>query len=293
MKTVLVAGATGTLGPEVVRSLNEQGYRVRVLTRLARRADRLPVRPDEVIVGDALQPQTLRDAVRGVDALVSCVGAPVSFSLADRRGYLDVDIRANGHLIDAARHAGVRRFVYVAVHTQAGYADTAYIRAHEAVIDLLQRSGLGFGVVRPTGIFPIFVPLLAMARLGLMSIPGDGRARTNPVHPTDVAAACVEALGAASGTARSVGGPDVLSRDELALMACEVVGRRARVVHVPKRMLTSVATVLAPVHPRLSQFVDFAAHVFTSECVAPSVGRLRLRDYLVEVVRNSNGRSSR
>jgi nucleoside-diphosphate-sugar epimerase len=115
-------------------------------------------------------------------------------------------------------------------------------------------------------------------------IPGDGRAKTNPVHARDVACACVNALTAASGDSISVGGPDVMTRDDIARMACEAVGRRARIVHVPAAVLGFSSAVLGPVHPRASQLLEFAARVFTSDCVAPAVGRHRLADYFAAVV---------
>lgn len=283
--TVLVAGATGTLGPEVVRELHARGFRVRVLTRSRDRAERLLPYVDEISVGDALQPDMLAPALEGVQMVISCVGAPIDFSLAHRRGYLDVDTLANGNLIEAARRAGATRFVYVAVHTQSGYAETAYIRAHEIVVDHLRRSSLEFAVVRPTGIFPIFAPMVEMARRGLVWFPGDGRARTNPVHPADVARACVDALIVPSGTSISVGGPDVLTREQIGLLAFEAVGVSPRIMHVPERLLLGSAALLRPLHPRLGQFLEFAVRVFTNECVAPCVGQHRMADYFAEVAR--------
>ena len=284
METVLVAGATGTVGTEVVRILQARGLRVRVLTRSHAHAESLRRSGHDAVVGDALRPDAAARCVRGIEAMISCVGAPIAFSLEHRRGYMAVDTTANTNLIEAARRAGLRRFVYVAVHTQSGYAQTTYIRAHETVVQRLGWSGLEFAVVRPTGIFPIFAPLVEMARQGLVWFPGDGRAKTNPVHPCDVAQACVDALGARSGTSISVGGPDVLTRQEIALLAFEAIGRRPRVMHVPEWVLLGAGRVLSPVHPRLSEFLEFGVRVFTNECVAPCLGRHRLRDYFAEIV---------
>jgi uncharacterized protein YbjT (DUF2867 family) len=246
-----------------------------------------PLRPylQEVAVGDALEPSTLGRAVDGVQMVISCVGAPIEFSLKHRRGYLDVDVHANVNLIEAARRAGVTRFVYVAVHTQSGYAQTSYIRAHETVVRCLERSGLKFAVVRPTGIFPIFEPFVEMARRGLLWFPGNGTAKTNPVHPADVALACVEGLTVPDGTSTSVGGPDILTREEIARMACEATDRSPRILHVPERVLVASSVLLRPMHPRVSELLEFAVRVFTTDCVAPRAGRHRLVDYFAQVAR--------
>jgi uncharacterized protein YbjT (DUF2867 family) len=170
MQTVLVAGATGILGREVARVLHEKGHRVKTFSRNPARARALSRVADEIATGDATKPESLKGVLDGVEAVISCLGAPVRFTVGDRR------------------------FVYVSVHMQPDYAQTAYIRAHEEVISELSKSGISFGVVRPTGIFPIFDPFLVMARRGVAWIPGNGGALTNPVHPLDIAEACVEVL---------------------------------------------------------------------------------------------------
>ena len=146
------------------------------------------------MLGDATRPDTLRGAFDGVDAVISCLGAPMAFTTGDRRSFRDLDTVANLNLIRAARAAGVRRFVYVSLLVRPAWSDTVYARAHEEVVEQLTGSGLSYGVVRPTGMFPIFDPFLAMARRGIAWIPGDGQAQTNPVHPHEVAEACLSVL---------------------------------------------------------------------------------------------------
>lgn len=281
-RVILVAGATGVLGREVVALLKAQGHRVRVLSRSADRGRAIAL-ADEVAVGDAMQPSTIGDACRQASAIVSCVGASVAFNLAARRSYLAVDPVANGHLIDAAVAAGVQRFVYVGVHPGDGYARTAYLRAHELAADRLRASGIPFAVVQPTGLFPVFDAFLDMARRGFCLFPGDGRARSNPVHPADVAARCVEVLASPSGTVTSIGGPDVLTRQEIVELAFRAVSIKPRIAHVPPGVFFGVSRVLHPLHPRLGELIDFVTRAFTTDSVAPAGGRRRLEDYFAEV----------
>ena len=181
--TVLVAGATGMLGREVVALLVADGYRVKTLSRDPVRAQELAGIADEVVLGDATDPATLVGAMDGVDSVVSCLGAPMAFVASDRRSFRKVDTVANLNLLHAAKQAEVRRFVYVSLLLCPSWADTAYARAHESVVQGLRHSGISYAVVRPTGMFPIFEPFVPMARRGLVCIPGNGQARTNPVHP--------------------------------------------------------------------------------------------------------------
>jgi uncharacterized protein YbjT (DUF2867 family) len=279
---VLVAGATGTVGRELTRFLSARGDHVVAFSRDPARATALRGVADDVRTGDALRPGDLAGLLDGIDAVASCLGGRVDLGWGQRRGYRTLDTVANRNLLSAACAAGVRRFVYLAVHTEHGYAGTSYVRAHEDFARELFGSGLSAGVVRATGIFPSFAPLLAMARRGRVWLPGDGRARTNPVHAVDVAEACAAVL---HGDRRelSIGGPDIITRDELARMPFQVLDREPRLVHLPRLFALAGAAALRPLHPRLAQLLDFAARVFTSDCVAPPLGRRRLVDYFGEL----------
>jgi uncharacterized protein YbjT (DUF2867 family) len=282
MQTVLVAGATGILGREVARVLHEKGHRVKTFTRNPARARALSRVADEIATGDATKPESLKGVLDGVEAVISCLGAPVLFTVGDRRSFREVDTVANLNLLRAAQEAGVRRFVYVSVHMQPDYAQTAYIRAHEEVISELSKSGISFGVVCPTDIFPIFDPFLVMARRGVAWIPGNGGALTNPVHPLDVAEACVEVLTLGHGVCVSVGGPDIISREEIVRMAFEALGKESRILHLPRLMLLAFATLLRPLHPHFGEVLEFATRAFTSEFIAPARGRRRLVEYFAQ-----------
>jgi uncharacterized protein YbjT (DUF2867 family) len=286
MQKILVAGATGIVGREVIKLLREKGYKVKTFSANPERAEALGGIVDEIAIGDATEAKSLGGVFAGVDAVISCLGAPVSFAGADRRSFREVDTIGNRNLIKAATKAGVRRFVYVSIHVQDGYADTAYIKAHEAVIDELRRSGISFGVVRPTGIFPIFNPLLNMARKGLICFAGAGSALTNPVHPIEVAETCVEMLRLGNDVSISVGGPDVLTREEISELAFEAIGKKPRILHIPRAIILFASVLLKPFHPRFSEIFEFAAKVFTSECVAPKRGNRRLADYFAITAKN-------
>src|SRR3712207_4723668 len=142
MHTVLVAGATGILGREVARALHGKGHRVKTFSRNPARARALGTVADEIATGDATNPESLKGVLDGVEAVVSCLGAPLRFTVGDRRGFREVDTVANLNLLEAAKEAGVRRFVYVSVHVQPDYARSAYIRAHEEVVSELSKPGI-------------------------------------------------------------------------------------------------------------------------------------------------------
>jgi uncharacterized protein YbjT (DUF2867 family) len=215
----------------------------------------------------------------GIDVVVSCLGASVSVEMRDRRPFSAVDTVANSNLLSLAISANVKRFVYVSAHVEPGYANTRYVAAHEAFVAKLRASGMPATVVRPTGLFTAFRALLPMAAQGRMVVIGDGLSRTNPIHPADVAAACFGVL-ADGPPDLPVGGPDVLSRAEIARAAFSAVHVPPKLTHVAPWLFRSSARAVRLVNPRLGELLDFAAHVAVVDAIAPKVGKERLDDYL-------------
>ena len=281
MARILVAGATGRLGRWVVRELGARGHAVRAMARDPARLDALGLAPDEAVRADLADPASLAAACAGVDAVVSCAGASMALGPADRRAYASVDLAGNRALLDAARAAGVRRFVYVSVALAPGLRETAYVDAHERFVEALRASGMPHAVVRPTGFFSTFAELVPMARRGPLPLIGDGRARTNPVHEADVAVACADAL-EGSGAEIVLGGPEVLTRREIDEAAFRAVGRAPRMVRVPAGVFRAMAWAARPVHPRMAALLEFGAAAGVVDCIAPARGTRTLADYLAE-----------
>ena len=276
---VLVAGATGAIGSEVVRALQARGMRVRALVR---EPARLTTEPEEIFVGNLLNPRTLEGVCRDVAAVVSSAGAKFQPKLRfspKGESFRDVDDIGNRNLLQEEIAAGVRRFGYVSAYGGKFLGAMEYIRAHESFATALRSSGLDYLVVRPTMTFARVVPMVEDARKrGRISRPGTGQAQTNPIHEADIARALVDAL---EGHAKELdaGGPDVLTHEEIAMMAAEAVGG------------ASVRFTLmwqAQMRAGLRRFTG--RHSFDSvlyrlaeadvDMVAPVVGEQRLGDYL-------------
>ena len=276
---ILLAGATGSVGRALLPLLRGGGYHVRTLSQSSARARALSAAADEVVVADATERAALVGVTSGIDVVVSCLGASVNVEMGDRKPFSAIDTVANSNLLSLAVTANVRRFVYVAAHVEAGYANTRYVTAHEAFVEKLRASGMPATVVRPTGLFSAFRALLPMAAQGRMVVIGDGLSRTNPIHPADVAAACFGVVGAGPPDL-PVGGPDVLTRAEIARAAFSAVHVPAKLTHVAPWVFRSSAYAVHLVNPRLGDLLDFAARVAVVDAIAPKVGTRRLDDYL-------------
>src|SRR5262249_5341391 len=135
-----------------------------------------------------------------------------------------VDYPANRNLIREAERAGVRKFVYVSTFHTPGLADLDFVRGHEMVVEELRRSSLDWGVIRPTGYFSAMENILLGASLGLLPEQKGGAARTTPIHEAALAPICADAL-FYGVRERDGGGPEALTRREIAALAYSSIGK--------------------------------------------------------------------
>jgi uncharacterized protein YbjT (DUF2867 family) len=288
---VLVAGATGAVGRHAVPLLIAAGHHVRALSR---NPGRFPdVASLELHTADITQPESLRGACSGIDAVIACAGASLKLgSLTQRAGFHAVDYHGNCNLLAEARRAGVTRFVFVSLAGANPLESTEYVQAHEMFAGELAVSGLPFTIIRPTGFFSMFAGFLGMARLGIVPIVGAGVARTNPIHEAEVAQACVEAL-SRPDVPRAIGGPEIFTRHRLAEMAFDAIGKPPRLLSIPPALVRLAVPLWGPLNPRLAALLDFGLKVTQADVVAPRYGTRRLGDYLRSVTGSAeSGRSS-
>lgn len=155
---MLVAGASGDTGREVLRVLRSTDHRVRAVTRREERVDRLErLGADEVTVADLLNPQGATRAAADVDAVISCVGS--SPAEVFRRDTF-VDGEGNHTLVDAARAAGAEAFVMESSlgvdGDRASWMASLFALAIGPVIEAkteaeraIRESGLTYTILRP------------------------------------------------------------------------------------------------------------------------------------------------
>jgi uncharacterized protein YbjT (DUF2867 family) len=278
-KRILIAGASGSVGYELLQQAREAGHWVRAQARSTTHYGKLARYANDVVLADVANPLTLAGITREVDVVVSCLGAPVSLSHPEKRSFHHIDYMGNRSLLEQAVETGIERFVYVSVHLAPGYTHTAYVQAHEAFVDKLQLAKMPHTIVRPTGIFSALVDMLAYARFGFVPTIGDGQAKTNPIHEAEVARACLESV---EGGPQSIdcGGPDVYTRREVAELMFKVMDKTPFVFRMPPALFRASGWLGSIGSERKRELYEFFGAVAQTNCVAPEVGRMRLEDYL-------------
>ena len=247
---ILVTGGTGFVGPHVVRALRDGGHDVRALVREPGRAASLEGLGVELVVGDLSDAASLRAAVAGCEAVVHLVailtGKPADFERVMTQGTRD--------LVDAAKAAGVRRFVLMsALGTSEATKDLVpYYGAKWAMEEAVRGSGLEHVIFRPSFVFGrdggALAQFLKIARLApITPIVGPGTQRLQPIWVDDVAAyfaAGVERPEAANRTFE-LGGPDAVTWNEFWARAKRALGKGRRPsIHLPFALMRVQASVL-------------------------------------------------
>jgi uncharacterized protein YbjT (DUF2867 family) len=275
MKRVLVAGATGYLGGFVAQEFKNRGYFVRALVRSTKKLDGLWDSTDEIVEAQITQPKTLEHICEGIEVVFSSVGITRQ---KDGLTFRDVDFQGNKNLLETALRAGVKKFVYVSAFNGPRLRHLDIIDAHEAFVDELKASGIGYSVLRPTGYFSDMGEFFEMARRGRVWLIGSGDNRVNPIHGADLAVACVDAVeGDASEI--DVGGPQTFTWKEVAALAFDVLEKPAKVSCVPEWLMWSVVRMVKSFNRHQGDLLAFFTTMATNDVVAPRQGARTLADH--------------
>ncbi|MBQ1023119.1 SDR family oxidoreductase [Micromonospora sp. C95] len=193
---VLVTGASGTLGREVLPRLVDAGYEVRATSRRPRTGSGV-----RWVVTDLATGEGLASALTGVDAVLHLASSPT------RRSH-QIDVLGTRRLVSAAADAGVTHLVYVSI-VGVDRVPYSYYRHKLAAERVVADGKVPWTVLRATQFFPFIDELLRLSsKLG--PVLGDRAVLAQPVDPGEVADKLVELLraGARAGIVE-YGGPEV------------------------------------------------------------------------------------
>ncbi len=288
MAKILIAGATGAVGKELIKALNSGEHELRALMRNPQKLVQSGIPQTNIFIADARNSESLHQSCDGIEVVISAIGASLQPKLTKDRNatYFDVDFQANKNLLDEAKRAGVKKFIYVSAFKANENPGIAYFEAHAAFEKALINSGLEYAIIRPTGIFYIFEEFIKLADKGIMPLFGDGSAKTNPIHESEVATACINAI-TADETEFDVGGSEVFSRRELGELCFAALNKKPRFISYPVGLLRWMIKPVAYVDRRLFEFLDFGVVVNTKEFIAPKIGEKKLESYLLQLTRQA------
>lgn len=283
-QTVVVAGATGYLGRYLVTELRSRGYQVRALVRSIDRAHAagshgapaLGGLGIEFVLIDLEHPSQVNGVLTGATRLISALGVT-----SQGASPWDIDFKANLALLEEAERLDLESMLYIgAIGVTRGAS--AVQRAKHAFVEVIKRSRISSQIVHPSGYFSDLSNLLTMVSRGIKIRIGEGNTKLNPIHGADLAAYCVDRLGASGEW--EVGGPEVFTYREILDLAASTLGRNPRDISVPRGILEVSSWIAPRVSSRAGNFADFFADMMTHDAVGEPTGTRTVGEFFADVV---------
>jgi uncharacterized protein YbjT (DUF2867 family) len=229
--TILVTGATGFIGRRLASALVDQGYDVRAMTRRPEQY----AGPGTPVGADVHQPETLADAVKGIDVAFYLVHS------LDDNDFEKTDAAAARAFGSAAAEAGVRQIIYMGGLGADDGTLSPHLRSRREVEQLLGEAGVPVTVLRAAivvgkGGVSWELTRQLVKNLPAMVVPKWVDTKTQPVALDDVVRYLVGVVDQpeAMGRIFEIGGPEQLTYQQMLQVAAELAnGRRVRILRVP------------------------------------------------------------
>jgi uncharacterized protein YbjT (DUF2867 family) len=220
---ILVTGATGNNGTEIIKRLAAKNVQVRVMVRNHNRASAIEVPNVEIVEGDFDRPETLLKALAGVER---------AFLLTHSSERAEAQQIA---FIDAAQKSGVKQIIKLSQFAADANSPVRFLRYHAAVEATLQSSGIAYTLLRPN----LFMQGLLNFRSSIATqssfYAAAGDAKVSVVDVRDIADVAVAALTESGheGKIYDLTGPQALTHAEMAESLSEALDRRITFVDIP------------------------------------------------------------
>lgn len=265
-RRVLVVGATGFLGGKVVDVLLARGKQVSALVRPGSDASRLEAKGVSIVRGDMLDSTSLPRALDGIDALVTTA---IGYSRRRRGDSARTDDEGNRNLIDAAKRAGLGRFVFTSVLNAHKAQGVSHFLQKTVIEDALEVSGVPFISIRPPG-FIDQVLTREVIEKGRLTSPFDPNAKASVILADDVARYLAMAVDTpeAVGQRIAVAAETPISFNEMAALLSRLTGRSIRITQPPRAIMSLMMPVMGLVNPMMREMPALMAFIASGDYIA-------------------------
>jgi uncharacterized protein YbjT (DUF2867 family) len=220
---ILVTGANGLAGSAVIREFARQHSQVRALVRSRAKARALEALPTvELVEGNMLRPETLADALSGVDRALLISSPDLQM------------VETQSAFIDAAKKADVRQIVKFSGLNASVASPFLFNRMHAEIEDYLERSGVTWTHLRPSQFMTEYLrEMPTIVADSAFYLPLED-AKLAPVDMEDIAKAAYALLhnSGHQGKRYEMTGPEALSMGQIAEQISLAIGRTVRYVNV-------------------------------------------------------------
>ena len=281
---VLLAGAFGNLGADILKNLIKNGHEV-VAADIAERDLGIEKNYDFRRI-DVTDPETLKGICDGCEAVITTVG--LTKGSATVTPY-EIDYQGNLNLLDEAKKAGVKHFTFISVIKADKAPHIPMLDAKAKFERELINSGLNYVIHRPTGYFydiiKVFKPMILKGEVTLL---GKKPIHANVISTEDFAEFIVLHMTDEKAT-YNVGGKETYSYEELATLCFEAAGKQVVIKRAPALLFDVLAFVNKVKKTGKDGVLKFGKWTMTEEMVGDTVyGDMSFAEYIKESFKEEN-----
>ncbi|MEH1850005.1 MAG: SDR family oxidoreductase [Nostoc sp.] len=241
--TLLIVGATGTLGRQVARRAIDEGYKVRCLVRSSKKAAFLKEWGAELVLGNLRYPETLAEALEGVTQVIDASTSRPTDSLSIKQ----VDWDGKVALIQAAKAAGVERFIFFSILDADKYPEVPLMEIKRCTELFLAESGLNYTILRLAGFMQGLISQYGIPILEAQPVWVTGNSSPIAYMDTqDIAKFAIRALSVpkTENQVFPIVGTRAWSAEEIISLCERLSGKDARVTRMPINLLRTVRSLM-------------------------------------------------
>lgn len=276
MKVVL-AGAFGNLGSDILRQLIAKGNEVVALDMKEGDIPELKGKYTFHAI-DVTKPETLAGTCDGADAVITTVGL---VRASEKLTNYDIDLNGNLNLLNEAQKAGVKKFGYVSVIKCDTDPLVPMLDAKHQFEEKLKASGMEYVIYRPTGYFydiaKVFMPMVEKGKVTLL---GHKDYPCNVIDTSDLAAFIILHLND-KNTTYDVGGNETYTYKEIANMFFDAAGKKAKISHAPVFLFDLIIRKAEKAKNGKAGLIRFSKWTLTHDLVGKDkYGTLSFKEYI-------------
>jgi uncharacterized protein YbjT (DUF2867 family) len=233
---ILMVGATGTLGRQIVRRALDEGHQVQCLVRNPKKATFLKEWGASLIKGDLCKPETLPSALEGMDAVIDAATARPTDALSVKQ----VDWDGKVALIQAMKAAGVERYVFFSILNAEEFPNVPLMNIKHCTEQFIQEADLDYTILKPCGFMQGLIPQYAIPILDNQAVWVTGESTPIAYMDTlDIAKFAVRALEVPETNKRSfpLAGSRAWTAEEIINVCEQLSGKEAKISRLPMGLL--------------------------------------------------------
>lgn len=281
MKVVL-AGAFGKLGSDILRALVAEGHEVTAADMVIRELEGLDPTSYQTKEIDVTNPENLSGLCDGAEVVITTVGLTGASTKVNN---YDIDYQGNLNLVNEAKTAGVQHFVYISVINADKGDGIPMVNSKYMLEEELKKSGMTYVIHRPTGYFydiaHVFWPMIKKGQVQLLK--GEPK-KANVIDTMDFAKFIVATM-TEENTMYNVGGTETYTYQEIAQMFWEADGREGEVniKYAPAWMFSLLAILPKIKKEGKSDIMRFSKFTLSNDCYGDhEVEGLSFKQYIAE-----------